>query len=390
MTSWRKMAKRITHWYSEGFVHRLSKVDQELLRREAPAVDYTKLTVHTDTGLAKLLMTEMDQINTILRRRCPKPDMHPEYSGLLAACQSMKGLPQSKTDTDNQPEDQSGLYSKATCVDFHRLLVGTLLAYGHALEKFGRSRQTGVGLLTCADELWLCATLLWRIAYSHLLTQHMRLLVEKNLLFFPINTKEHTRASREYTGFTHEFTSKRYPIPTHDNVPTHDGDDDESDEIVNGTSLNSALTWIRLQTSHSQACRIITKFASHAQASVRVSLLAVKYPLPQLASNVMNDWQATIRELFSQDAANTALNADKPSYADNVVKTLDEKIKAALAADRCNSIFYKFDPSSKTIKYRGNIHCEAALASLIARLIVRMYHSGDESPFSPVLFHFHS
>jgi hypothetical protein len=104
----------------------------------------------------------------------------------------------------------------------------------------------------------------------------------------------------------------------------------------------------------------------------------------------MNDWQATIRELFSQDAANTALNADKPSYADNVVKTLDEKIKAALAADRCNPIFYKFDPSSKTIKYRGNIHCEAALASLIARLIVRMYHSGDKSPFSPVLFHFHS
>jgi hypothetical protein len=383
MICWKKMAKRITHWYSEGFIRQLSKVDQELLQREAPAVDYTKLTVHTDTGLGTLLMTARDQINTVLRRWCSKPDMHPEYSGLLAACESMKRLPQSKIDGDNQALGQSGLYSKVTCVDFHRLLVGTLLAYGHALEGFGLSRMTGIDVLRCADELWLCTTLLWRIAYSHMLTQHMTLLVEKKLLVFPTNDEENTRESREYTGFTHKFTAKRYP------VSTHDSDDDESDEIVDSTSLNSALSWMRLQASHSQACRIITKFASHAQASIRFSLLAVEYPVPKLASNVMNNWQATIRELFSQDAATTALNTVKPSYADNVVKALDDKIKAALAADRCNPIFHKFNPSS-IIKYSGNIHCEAALASLIVLLILRIYNSNDTSLFTPVLFHSHS
>jgi hypothetical protein len=105
-------------------------------------------------------------------------------------------------------------------------------------------------------------------------------LVEKQLLVFLTNNEESTRESREYTGFTHKFSAKRYPLPTHHNVPTHDSDDDESDEIVDGTSLHSALLWIRLQASHSQACHIITKVASHTRASIQFSLLAVKYQVP--------------------------------------------------------------------------------------------------------------
>jgi hypothetical protein len=46
---------------SEGFIYRLSRVDEKLLQQEAPAVDYTKLTVHTDTGLSGLLVTTMEK-----------------------------------------------------------------------------------------------------------------------------------------------------------------------------------------------------------------------------------------------------------------------------------------------------------------------------------------
>ena len=79
----------------------------------------------------------------------------------------------------------------------------------------------------------------------------MRLLVEKKLIFFPTNDEEDTRASQEYTGFTHKFTFKQYPIPTNDNIPIHKSNGDKSNKIVNGTSLNSTLSWIHLQASHS-------------------------------------------------------------------------------------------------------------------------------------------
>jgi hypothetical protein len=369
-----KMLKRISHWYSEGFIYRLSLVDEKLLQHEAPAVDHTKLTVHTDTNLSGLLVTAKEKINTAIMRWCPDTNMRSELGGLLAACESMKLLPQSKIDLDSQALYQPGLYSKTTCVDFHRLLVGTLLAYGHALEGFGQARRTGIDVLSCAEQLWLCTTLLWRIAYSHMLTQHLVLLVEQQWLVLPTNNEENIEQSRLYTRFTHEFTHRRPPAPTHD----ADDDDDESNEIIDSTSLAMAFSrWIRLQASHSQACHIVTKFASHAQAPVRFSLLAIKYPKPKPASSVVNNWQTTITELFSQDPATAAVaftTFTKSSYAEDVVKSLEEKIKTALAADKCNPIFHKFNPNPKNlIKYSGKIHCEAALASLIIDSLLRLY-----------------
>jgi hypothetical protein len=120
-TCWMKMLKRISHWYSEGFIYRLSLVDEKLLQHEAPAVDHTKLTVHTDTKLSGLLVTAKEKINTAIMRWCPDINMRSELGGLLAACESMKLLPQSKINLDSQAPDQPGLYSKTTCVDFHRL-----------------------------------------------------------------------------------------------------------------------------------------------------------------------------------------------------------------------------------------------------------------------------
>jgi hypothetical protein len=76
-------------------------------------------------------------------------------------------------------------------------------------------------------------------------------------------------------------------------------------------------------------------------------LLAVKYPKHRPALIVVNNWQAAIAELFSQDAVivAVALKTIKSSYAESIVKVLEEKIKAALAADKCNSVCHKFNPS---------------------------------------------
>jgi hypothetical protein len=110
---------------------------------------------------------------------------------------------------------------------------------------------------------------------------------------------------------------------------------------------------------------------------------------------MVNNWQTTIRDLFSQDAATAAvaLMTIKSSYAEDDVKVLNEKIEAALAADKCHPIFYKFNPSpapENPINFSGNIHGEAALASFIALLVLRLYGCNNENPFIPVLFCFHS
>jgi hypothetical protein len=150
------------------------------------------------------------------------------------------------------------------------------------------------------------------------------------------------------------------------------------------------LSWIclQVQASHLQACHIITKFASHTQAPVRFSLLAIKDPKPMPASIMVNNWQATIKELLSAAIVHKTV---KSSYVENIIKLLEEKIKAVLAANKCNPIFHKFNPSpTNAIKFSGNIHCEAALASLIAPLVLQLYDCNDTSPFTPVLSHFHS
>jgi hypothetical protein len=90
-------------------------------------------------------------------------------------------------------------------------------------------------VLSCAEQLWLCTTLLWRIAYSHMLTQHLALLVEKKWLVPPTNDEENTELSRKYAGFTHEFTHGWFPARTHDG-----DDDDEPNEIIDSTGLNMA------------------------------------------------------------------------------------------------------------------------------------------------------
>jgi hypothetical protein len=83
-----------------------------------------------------------------------------------------------------------------------------LLAYGHVLEGFGESQRMVNGVLSCAKGLWLCTTLLWQIAYSHMLTQHLVLLVKKKWLISPSNDKEVIKKSWEYIGFTYKITHR--------------------------------------------------------------------------------------------------------------------------------------------------------------------------------------
>jgi hypothetical protein len=100
---------------------------------------------------------------------------------------------------DNDDE-VSGLYNKTTCVEFHQLLVSTLLSFGKALEGYAAAKSFE-DLLQSAKEVNRSGTLLWYIGYSHILENHLKVLHTKKLLNLPVNTPQHLETFFTFTGF---------------------------------------------------------------------------------------------------------------------------------------------------------------------------------------------
>jgi hypothetical protein len=98
----------------------------------------------------------------------------------------------------------SALYNKATCFEFHRLLVATLLSYGKALDEYAaalkehKKKPDLQEVVRKADEVWTCTSLLWSIAYSRILENHLGILRLKGWLEAPVN-----RDFSSYHDFTH-------------------------------------------------------------------------------------------------------------------------------------------------------------------------------------------
>jgi hypothetical protein len=109
------------------------------------------------------------------------------------------------------------LYNKATCFEFHQLLVATLLSYGKALDKFMkalRSHRKKPNLQAVAhetDKVRTCTSLLWSIAYSRILENHLELLRKNGRLEVPVN-----RDFSHYRNFTHFEREKKQEIFTAD------------------------------------------------------------------------------------------------------------------------------------------------------------------------------
>jgi hypothetical protein len=103
------------------------------------------------------------------------------------------------------------LYNKTTCFEFHQLLVATLLSYGKALDKFedalGKHKKQSdlQSVVRKADEVWTCSSLLWSIAYSRILENHLEILRQKRRLstgtfpLTPISLTSKGTKSRKYS-----------------------------------------------------------------------------------------------------------------------------------------------------------------------------------------------
>jgi hypothetical protein len=227
-------------------------------------------------------------------------------------------------------------YVGNTYLEFHNLLVASLLAYKSALKALKKLPTPPTTWTKEIERVWSFALLLWRIAYSRILARHLDVL----------------------QPFLHEQNGDGESFAQTDNdIDSEFGDGNEEDEvkIMNGEKLSSVVKrWIRLQVQHFASLKVLTSISDKLSTHLEVSLLSVN---PCATSEIIS-WEDTIKNLF--DVAKP-LDHERLQSAEHVIEVLKEKFRRLDAAKKCRGVVRKFlkgDPS------HFGIHCEGVLASI--------------------------
>ena len=389
-SSWRKMHRRISQWSAQGFIYHLSRVKENALRA---AIEPTVAAWRNDSRLSNRLIT-MEGYN-------------PTFPSLLSACQNMQSMPWPSE--PGQSKERSGLYNTATCFEFHQLLVSTLVDYGKALDQLDDAHTTysnqpnGQNLAEMEKhikKIWEYGELLWAIAYSRILEDHLGVLRKMGWLSLPVNEKTELKSFSTFTGFKRKPRLIANPPAVRnggdvvvercrdeagqgggdtvkggedgDAVEGGDCEDDDVRSIIDNVMLSDDknlakvyLDWIRLQVDRWQAPRKLTTFVRRVaeQHPIDLNVLAVRHPEPKTIHEAMEPWENTITDIYGK-----IRNKRKEPTAEDVICVLNDTITKMGSGGRDgvpNSIFRKFDPTrAKTGQFQATVHCEAVLAAL--------------------------
>jgi hypothetical protein len=232
--------------------------------------------------------------------------------------------------------------------------------------------------------------LLWRIAFSQALRDHLGLLDSGAKLQVP--------------------TFERYNMGTYNMAVSGEERNDylardeeggqaseEAQEVQQLTEHGGPISifqrWIQLQVTQWRALDVISAFCGRAlnvleQVNLSISLLQV----PRRTDCYMVNWREMIGGLVSANApANFNSPGDPGSFSTTnpatldaaaVIKLLEVKIKEYVVKAKRNSIFYKFWPSVEDLTYKillsGTVHCEAALIFIL--VFPELFPGSEHSP----------
>jgi hypothetical protein len=326
------MSRRIREWSSQGCIYALGAVNADNLRAQA-ALNITippEYAMRNNEDLAALVisMVEKGQMASVIMERCGQPEWRSERLNNLVA--SFR---------------EGGVYNENTSIEFQRLLVATLLAYGHALIALGAHEGGPDSIAQKYEQVYICASLLRQLASSLMLRQH--LLACQPLLSIPINTQETLEMYQLYTGF---------PLKGRHEDSSDDGDYEPFEAEMNPDE--TFLIWIRVQVAHLLALGTISRaFGSLSTKVPHISLFAVRYP----QQPTMEPWTDTVDMLLSDPDPGLPL-----LDAESVKNAILDRTKCSTLPNR-HAIFKNFYPiHSQQPPAFGNavIHCEIALTSL--------------------------
>jgi hypothetical protein len=333
---WEKMLRRIGNWSSQGCIFILGNIHPDMLRSQVRHIKtFPAKYAHrnnNELGMLVIWMVESGLMASVVM----------EPSGKLWDQQLLTDLA--------TLFETGGDYNETTCANFHRLLIATLLAYGHALIALGSHKGESATFNEKYHHVFICASLLRQLVSSLMLRQH--LWVCKSLLHTPVNTSDSLNDYMKYTQFPNKGCCD-YMLGVADHDFTDEGDMDEA-----------FLAWIRFQAAHLLALDTITRaFGSPDSKIPTVSLFAVQYPKNRPLP--MEDWKVTVDDIFTRTSYG---NSNPQVNAESVKKVIFERTIPTDALNR-HPVFKNFKHihcSSAPSPTFGNatMHCEIVLISL--------------------------
>jgi hypothetical protein len=304
--SWYKMERRITHWTSLSFCVTLSGIDG--------ARAATELAIETFFPLTTLQPSTRKDSN--LRIILSSDAVRRAFPIIINAYYHNNDKKQRQSHLDENPlhnltaqldKQTPNNYNFETCIDFHRLLVGTLRAYRSFLielrEPAPRRTRTMVDLV---DMVWLFGMLLYDIAYSKMLLYHLQVLSRAGILAKPHfeNKAFHERKLAIFSRKHHVLGGSKTISGPNDSTEVEDGsltldemnnaDGLELEELVNTEEDNLVQMyrrWIQLQVNHWAALRNLIEYSRRPDFSRDFSISIVNMSLGAVK---MTSWDTAI------------------------------------------------------------------------------------------------
>jgi hypothetical protein len=352
-TRWKKNFRRISRWPSHGFMTKLQLLRMDDVRR-AFATTVVKFSKQKDSALCKLL------VGLPVREFTGHTHRNVHLCHLKDVSKKVRDLGEGK---EMECDEQAFL-------EFHQLVFNTLLGYYKALKTFSDNmKQEAYDVPEGSQQkklhaiaLWDFSYLLWRIAHSRIFRVYMMALGQIDILTLPeerdSSIYEHIMAEHgeKDHGMGPEYKGNKEEGKPEEVVPDEVAAE-ETEELCrlmigidSGPSKNALvyLRWMRLQVSHLAAINILSVFPRKAEVmqDIQISLIAVNYSRPDVTEN--EPWKDTIRNLACTSTF------DAQSAIDIIQKRID-------GGDNHPSVLKSF---RKEHALSGNMHCEAALASL--------------------------
>ena len=394
---WRKMKRRIGHWASVGLMHNMAKVDLQTLSLLAtPANLHHHTSKNSDFKLSLYLRAlekneSLEKILSYHEYHIPSKAILPSEDDSTKTKLILPCLQRLCRDDQNK-----SLYNEETVVEFHHLLVATMLYYAQALGDLNmeeKARQEAdIRVNSAAPVVLRLTRLLNAIVVSGAFQRHIKFLVERNLLQMPSDKHQavfHKFAvenvipwaqTRGKLGDGSDSGGKPDSEDTTNHQDSKDAtNDQDSEDATNdqdpffiGTHHWQAISiaiqgWVKLFVQHFHAKRILESFAKNGgrEIPIEIKVFGVTkskkcLPYPDL------------------DTLKTVL---KSSLHDQDTELQDETIKVFLSHIQAtppiannytatNRIFSVVrDIITKRANHRSrfyDMHCEVALASLVA------------------------
>jgi hypothetical protein len=404
MNCWRRLWRRINHWWSKGFIMMLGAIRPEDLARTFTMALQSKVALKSQSGRKdeSLYYT----LNSLYPEQKAAILSHYQMVDKYKAVKHINNLI-CNLEIANTTNSTFRVYNETTCVEFHHLLLSLLLGYGRALYRLNSAhpnrndrednRTPDNREMELRDAVCNYAHFLWRIETSQLYQYHLVVLAEGGWLKLP--DPLYADAYTRYAEFNH-WPQDETMVPAMEEAFLETAEDDEDDPEgrdggggVQGGNV-AFVRWLRQMTSHLRAFSILNAGAPPVKPNI--TLLAVN-----------RGHDRRIKLPWFEAVKNLNFEGSEPFDVPRAIQIIQELIDDSESADfRTRKLGKRFGKSKKEDKgeegnrgkrgkgkgkqnrssfkaegmdvssekeedlcpgeliFTGNLHCEALLASL--------------------------